>query len=133
MATLILENLLADCFLTAEWERPFQLMQDYQKHFFFLNSLIMKHFWSGDQETESAIYPRCQNSQPVSNGITTFCYSNLGSGVISFDCFFTSLTRVKKNSSSRKQITEIKGEGMIAGYCYSCSQFLPTPPPINNY
>lgn len=85
----------------------------------------MKHFWSGDQETESAIYPRCQNSQPVSNGITTFCYSNLRSGVID--------SRVKKNSSSRKQITEIKGEGMIAGYCYSCSQFLPTPPPINNY
>ena len=53
----------------------------------------MKHLWSGDQETESAIYPRCQNSQPVSNGITTFCYSNLRSGVISFDCFFTSLTQ----------------------------------------
>jgi len=32
VATLILENLLEDCFLATEWERPFQLMQDYQKH-----------------------------------------------------------------------------------------------------
>ena len=103
--------------------------------FFFCccNFVIMKHFWSGGQEMESAIYPRCQNSQPVANGVTTFCYSNLRSGVISFVCFFTSLTQEWKNSSSRKQITEIRGEGMITGYCYSCSQFLPTPPPINNY
>ena len=35
VATLILENLLEDCFLSTEWERPFHLMQDYQKHFFF--------------------------------------------------------------------------------------------------
>ena len=64
--------------------------------FFFFNSVIMKHFWSGGQETESAIYPRCQNSQPVANGISTFCYSNLRPGVISFVCFFTSLTQERK-------------------------------------
>ena len=50
---------------------------------------------------------------------------NLRSGVIIFIFFFASLflwpEREKITPSSRKQITEIKGEGMIAGYPRLCS------------
>lgn len=70
-------------------------------------SVIMKHFWSGDIETESVL--RGANPIAIStilllvlpelsaNGITTFCYSDLRSGVIYFYfycflllCFFDS-------------------------------------------
>ena len=133
VATLILENLLEDCFLATQWERPFQLMQDYQKHFFFKfrNNEALLVWWPRNAKCNFTLVARTLSQWPM---------GSLLSAILTWDqalfLLFASLLlwlKSKNNSSSRKQITEIKGEGMIAGYCYSCSQFLPTPPPINNY
>ena len=69
---------------------------------------------------------RCFPSPSLSNACHAgYPRPNLRSGVIIFIFFFASLflwpEREKITPSSRKQITEIKGEGMIAGYPRLCS------------